>query len=454
MINKKRKLGDLLYNNRFLLVFSVCVAVIIWVIVAVEFSPETKVTIKNVPIRVVAAGLDEDSDLQPYGAANLTADITIVGKRYIVEDDKIINDIEVVANTGYVTGAGVHRLTVDVGSISTRPQYEIVDCSVSEIEVMYDKEITKSFIVEPELTAETGKLAADGYFAIVPSPATVKVVGPQTEVGLIEKVVAESVVEGDFTSSAHTTAALTFVTVNDVAPQYCKIQNPDKNIANGQITVQYHIYEETDIRPVLRLTYDGVPLDEEKLQYYGIEAFEIVPEDAVFGIKDGNEPVDGEIFYDLDVSKIAIKNGVYDDTVAYSGEGDSYTVKSENGQKGEVGIRIRITDNTVNLKPVPLCENGEYIYISPLDPSDSFVYEIRNCSTVNANRVEGIYVKGPGAATTKWSIKDLKLDFGEVQEGTTGQVAEIPLVVDSFYSDCWVCDENGDKVYATVFIEE
>lgn len=454
MIKKKRNLSDLLYNNRFLLVFSVCVAVIIWVIVAVEFSPETKVTIKNVPIRVIAAGLDEDSDLQPYGASNLTADITIVGKRYIVEDDKIINDLEVVANTGYVTGAGVHRLTVDVGSISTRPQYEIVDCSVSEIEVMYDKEITKSFIVEPELTAETGKLAADGFFAIVPSPATVKVVGPQSEIGLIEKVKAESIVEGDFTSSAHTTAALSFVTVNDTAPQYCKIQNPDKNIANGQITVQYHIYEETEIRPALRLTYDGVPLDEEKMQYYGIEAFDILPYDAVFGSKDGNDPVDGEVYYDLDISKIAFNNGVYENTVTYTGEGDSYTVKGDGDQKGEVSIRIKIADKTVKQKPVPLCENGDFVYISPLDPTDSFVYTVRNCSTANSDRVEGVYVNGPGAAITKWSVKDIKLDFGEVQEGTTGQVAEIPLVVDSFYSDCWVCDENGDAVFATVFIEE
>lgn len=454
MIKKKRNLGDLFYNNRFLLVFSVCLAVIIWIIVAVEFSPETKVTIKNVPIRVVAAGLDEDSDLQPYGASNLTADITIVGKRYIVEDDKIINDLEVVANTGYVTSSGVHRLTVDVGSISSRPQYEIVDCSVSEIEVMYDKEITKSFIVEPELTAETGKLAADGYFAIVPSPATVKVVGPQSEIGLIEKVCAEGVVEGDFKTSAHTAAALRFVTVNDVAPQYCKIQNPDKNIANGQITVQYHIYEETEIRPALRLTHDGVPLDDEKMQYYGVEAFEILPDDAVFGNKDGNEPVDGEVFYDLDVSKIAFKNGVYEDTVAYSGEGDSYTVKGDETQKGAVNIKVRITDKTVKQKPVPLTENGKYLYIAPLDPSDGFVYEIRNCSSVHSNMIEGVYIQGPGAAITKWSINDLKLDFGEVREGTTGQVAEIPLVVDSFYSDCWVCDENGDKVYATVFIEE
>lgn len=454
MIKKKRNLGDLFYNNRFLLVFSVCVAVIIWIIVAVEFSPETKVTIKNVPIRVVAAGLDEDSDLQPYGADNLTADITIVGKRYIVEDDKIVNDLEVIANTGYVNSSGVHRLTVDVGSISTRPQYEIVDCSVKEIEVMYDKEITKSFVVEPVLTAETGKLAADGYFAIVPSPATVKVVGPQSEVGLIEKVRAESVVKGDFVSSAHTTAVLGYVTVNDTAPQYCKIQNPDKNIANGQITVQYHVYKESDITPALRLTYDGVPLGEEEMQYYGIDIFEITPEDAVFGIKDGIEPIDGEIFYDLDVSKIAFKDGIFESSVAYTGEGDSYTVKGEDGQKGEVSIEIRITDKTVKQKPVPLCENGEYNYIAPLDPTDGFDYEIRNCSTESSERVEGIYVKGPGAAITKWTINDLKLDFGEVQEGTTGQVAEIPLVVDSFYSDCWVCDENGDKVYATVFIME
>ena len=71
MINKKRKLSDLFYNNRFLLVFSVVAAIVIWIVVAVEFSPETKVTIKNVPIKVLSTGA-KGSTLEPFGAENLT----------------------------------------------------------------------------------------------------------------------------------------------------------------------------------------------------------------------------------------------------------------------------------------------------------------------------------------------------------------------------------------------
>ena len=104
--------------------------------------------------------------LYPYslGAENLTVDVTIVGKRYIVEDDAIINDIEAVANSGYINNAGIQKLTVDVGSVSTRPQYEIVSYTVNEVEVLFDYYVENQVPVVPEISVD-GSIAADGYFA-------------------------------------------------------------------------------------------------------------------------------------------------------------------------------------------------------------------------------------------------------------------------------------------------
>ena len=107
-MKNSRKLSDLFYNNRFLLIFSVVAAVIIWVVVAVEFSPETTITVRNVPIRISSTGLIDSKKLEAFGAENLTVDVTVVGKRYIVEDDSIINDLDAVANTASVTKSGTH----------------------------------------------------------------------------------------------------------------------------------------------------------------------------------------------------------------------------------------------------------------------------------------------------------------------------------------------------------
>lgn len=445
MIKKKRNIGDLFYNNRFLLVFSVCVAVIIWFVVAVEFSPETKVTIKNVPIKVVATGLDEESELRPFGADNLTADITIVGKRYIVEDDKIINDIEIVANTGYVNSSGVHRLTVDVGSVSTRPQYEIVSCSVNEIEVMYDYEIEKQVPVIPEISIEKGELAAEGYFAsdFVPGTQLVTVYGPKSEVDLINAVSAVGVVEGDFTTSGRTVATLSMVMSNKAEPAYSKLKATDKTVANGQINVNYSIYKEAEkVIPYVDFYQNDVFYPEE-MHTFTYEV--IIPEGTVFGFKNG-EVEDDVLVAEINVGNINFDDsGMYVVTTTYKGMGD-VAVKNGN-KKGSVDVVVRIKDNGTAIRPVSLKANGNYLDIASLNPEENFDYKIVGI----AGDIDTILIKGPKAEVSMLDASCLRLDFGSVPAGTTGKVS-VPLRLDSQYGSCWISNVDENEVMASVEI--
>lgn len=439
MIKKKRNFGDLFYNNRFLLVFSVCVAVIIWVIVAVEFSPETRVTIKNVPIKVIATGLDEESELRPYGADNLTADITIVGKRYIVEDEKIINDLDVVANTGYVNSVGVHRLTVDVGSVSTRPQYEIVSCSVNEIEVMYDYYKEKQVPVASEITIEKGELAADGYFAseFMPSTRIVTVYGPQSEVDLINAVSAVGVVEGGYTTSGNTNAALSMVMTNKAEPVYSKIK------ANGQLTMSYYIYKEAE-NP--EFTVDFYQNDSYYPNEQGIFSYEvIVPEGTVFGFQDGVEQTE------IVVAKVNINDLVFDEngecekTVIYKGAGN---VAVKNGDKrGSVDVVVKVRQNEIAERAVSLKGNGEYVYIESLNSEDDFEYTVEGVS----GNIDVVMVKGPREEVSVLGVECLRLDFSNVASGTTGKVV-VPLKLDSQYSTCWIANVDENEIMVSVEI--
>ena len=45
MNNKQKFYNKIFYNNKYLLIFSIVVAVIIWVAVVMEFSPENEYTI-------------------------------------------------------------------------------------------------------------------------------------------------------------------------------------------------------------------------------------------------------------------------------------------------------------------------------------------------------------------------------------------------------------------------
>ncbi len=445
MIKKKRNFSDLFYNNRFLLVFSVCVAVVIWVIVAVEFSPETRVTIKNVPIKVIATGLDEKSELKPFGADNLTADITIVGKRYIVEDEKIINDLDVVANTGYVNSAGVHRLTVDVGSVSTRPQYEIVSCSVNEIEVMYDYYEEKQVPVAPEITIEKGELAADGYFAseFMPAAKLVTVYGPKSEVSLINTVSAVGVVEGGYTTSGSMVAALSMVMTNKAEPVYSKIKDAVKSVPSGQMTMKYNIYKEIEDPEFTVDFYQNdvyYPNDQKLFSYEVIE-----PEGAVFGFSGSDDQTEIKIG-EININNLVFdSNGECEKTVKYKGAGN---VAVKNGdKKGEVDIVIKVKQNETAERAVSLKGNGEYLYIESLNSEDNFVYTVESV----AGNLDVVMVKGPKEEVSGLGAECLRLDFGNIASGTTGKVV-VPLKLDSQYSTCWIANVDENEIMVSVVI--
>ena len=90
----------LFYNNRYLAVFSFIAAFIIWIVVVMEFSPETTYKIQDVPVVITLENTTaEKLDLQPFTEKEYTVDVTVKGKRYsITQRDISPEDITVTAN--------------------------------------------------------------------------------------------------------------------------------------------------------------------------------------------------------------------------------------------------------------------------------------------------------------------------------------------------------------------
>lgn len=195
-MKKKQRISDLFYDNRFLLVFSVVAAVIFWLVVVVEFGVEVEREIKGVPVSVDYEKIENDLGLKAFGQKDFTVDITVSGKKYIVEADDIADDFDVKAVTSYVNAAGNNVLKLSVESDNSL--YEIVGKSADEITVYFDYPGAKEVVVEPEIDFD-GEPVADGYHMgeyIFPESNTVRVTGPETEVNKIEKVVARASVDG------------------------------------------------------------------------------------------------------------------------------------------------------------------------------------------------------------------------------------------------------------------
>lgn len=234
---KKQRISALFYNNRFLLVFSVITAVIIWLVVAVEFSETTNV-VRNVPVKIDYSRIQDNLGLEPFGENNFTVDVTVSGKRHIVESDDIIDDLVVTANTGYVNSVGLSNLNIEVSSSSIRPEYTIDAVSVESVDIYFDYFKEAEFVIEAEIDHK-GSLVPEGYYVdelIFPNNNTVKISGPESEVNKINRVVARASVEEPLRQSTTLEAVLSALTKDGSTPKYISF-NRQRDIVNLTIPV-------------------------------------------------------------------------------------------------------------------------------------------------------------------------------------------------------------------------
>lgn len=279
MERKKQRISDLFYDNRFLLVFSVLFALIAWLIVATEFA-ETQNTISNVPVQINYSNVNNNlGGLQPFLDKDYTVDVTISGKRYIVESDEIKDDILVVADTSLVNSVGDFPLTLSVTSRSVRPEYEFVSISPQVTEkITFDYPREEEFKIEPEVTF-VNDAVRKGYHLgeiTVSDVSTVKVNGPETAVKKVVGVVARAEHNGDLRQSTSIKATLVAVDKNNDAVQGVSI---NRNSLSVNIKIPVYSVQTLPIS----CSFSNIPSE-----YIGNIPFEytVTPSTAIFGIFD------------------------------------------------------------------------------------------------------------------------------------------------------------------------
>ncbi len=239
-MKNKQKISDLFYDNRFLFIFSLIVAVGFWLVASVEFSTEITKTISNIPVQIDYGIIEENFGLEAFGQTKFSVDVSVSGKKYVVDSDDIKDDIVVKASTS-VSTPGTQKLKLEVSTKSERPAYEIVglfenNVPVSEFEVYFDYPKTKEFLIEPDITINDNSVE-EGYHLgdfIFQEANKVSVSGPESQVNSIEKIVASGVVDDVLTSNTTVNAVLTAVTKNGMSIGYTKFDRKSDYI---QITL-------------------------------------------------------------------------------------------------------------------------------------------------------------------------------------------------------------------------
>ena len=300
-MKKKQKISDLFYDNRFLFIFSLIVAVGFWLVASVEFSTEITKTIYDIPVQIDYGIIEENFGLEAFGQTKFSVDVSVSGKKYVVDSDDIKDDIVVKASTS-VSTPGTQKLRLEVTTKSERPAYQIVglfenNVPVSEFEVYFDYPKTKEFLIEPDIFIDE-KSIVDGYHIgdyIFQEANKVSVSGPESQVNSIDKIVASAVIDEALTSNTTVNASLTAVTKNNTSIGYTKFDRKSDYI---QITVP--VYKIATLPA--EAEFVNIPTD--YINYFPFTV-SVEPLTAKFGIPEKKlEGIDGVEVTSIDFSEL------------------------------------------------------------------------------------------------------------------------------------------------------
>lgn len=231
---KKLSLRQLFSNTKFLVVFSILVAFIFWIVVALEYAPVIENEIKDIPVKIdMNNSVPDKLGLQIFGQSDYTINVTVRGNRYIVGGDLLTaDDFEATAQTAYVDSAGKHSLVVKVTAKDANADYEIISKSTDYIEVYFDKYAEKEVEVTPRIISELDDYTADDYMFdkadIIYETKTVKVSGAQTEVKSITAAYADIPIEKKLTQSETIDASVVLSNGSDLDSKYVKINGESR----------------------------------------------------------------------------------------------------------------------------------------------------------------------------------------------------------------------------------
>ncbi len=250
--NKKLSLESLFYNNRFLMVFSVLVAIAVWASVKINYSDETTRYLSDIKVNFNTS-VSQTGDYEAfYGSENIVAGVEVSGKAYNLNQYALSkDDIIVEAASTYVDSAGykVLTLTAKIAETSGVTDVEITKIEPSSITVYYDRKTTDTFNVEAKLDNNLEDLVADEYTVgqPVPSMSTVEVTGPATILNKLTKVYFEARINEDelpLTATKEVPAEVTFQLDRAGEGKYlvCEGINDESNPAT--VTIPLYVSKE------------------------------------------------------------------------------------------------------------------------------------------------------------------------------------------------------------------
>ncbi|WP_277668526.1 YbbR-like domain-containing protein [Caproiciproducens galactitolivorans] len=187
---KKFSIGRLFYNDKFVMFFSVLMAIGLWIFMALTDTEEFPRQITDVPIIIRLSDAAQEDGLKVFSPVNQTATVSIKGNSLVVKQIQA-SDLEVVAQlASTITSPGNYTFDLSVNKKGTLSDFDVVSISPSQANISVDRYAEKTLPIENEIKYKPDYKSDPSYFVSTPtfSVDTVTVSGPEKEVSRVSKV--------------------------------------------------------------------------------------------------------------------------------------------------------------------------------------------------------------------------------------------------------------------------
>lgn len=190
---KKITFSSLMENNKVVFVFSLIIAIICWCGVSIFQTPTIEKTFNNIKVNIsTVENKNEEgettNELEVFGTKDFTVSVTVKGLSYIVNSSSFsAENIVVTASSAAVSTAGTYDLPLSASITGAPGDIEIVGISENSIKVKFDKKISQTFGLTPEIVELDDYSLAPGCIRENPhlDVSTLEITGPEREMSKI-----------------------------------------------------------------------------------------------------------------------------------------------------------------------------------------------------------------------------------------------------------------------------
>lgn len=305
MANQKRKfsLRKLIYNDKYLIVCSILLAVFIWVATSMNLSPQTTKKI-TVPVTIdFSDTLAGQLGIEYFGNKDISVEVKVSCKKYLAKD---INDDDINASLqiSTITSTGYHSVPVLVTS-NEDAEFVIESYFPTSVEGYYDIAVESKKPIEINYTNDD--FIENGYVlgTTTLSENSVIVKGPKTYVESVNRVVADVEFESKLTEPQVVKLEPKALDVNGNPVSYVNIV-----AGEGDLTATVPVLKVETLPAMVNITNAPDNFYDTASIIYSVPAIQVGVlkssdiNSVVIGEIDYSSLVSGENVFNFDASKI------------------------------------------------------------------------------------------------------------------------------------------------------